>query len=250
MYANYRLFKLWDLNARLPNADGLEDVLTNKDSYTQTLNYPLTGARAQYTLSGKLPDTTGLENTYPLTITSPLKDSLLIAVYTTRPASKRILQTASVRHISVEAPATDAAALQPGLGYFAYRTTYGNYPTTDTAKNYMVGALNKGDAIKPFPGQFNTWVKLNGYLKIDTEGDYRITSGFENSPQLQLGNTVIINSGKNKYVEPQSAILHLQKGVYPISGYYLADGQNSQQTLIGISTTDGKQLDAADYLFH
>ena len=51
MYANYRLFNLWNLNARIPNADGLKDVITNKDSYSQTITYPISGASVRYTFS-------------------------------------------------------------------------------------------------------------------------------------------------------------------------------------------------------
>ncbi len=87
-------------------------------------------------------------------------------------------------------------------------------------------------------------------MKIDTEGDYRISSDFENTPMLLMGTTVILDGTKNKYIEPQAAILHLQKGIYQLSGYYLADKVNSKQTLIRITTTGGKQIDADSYLFH
>ena len=66
---------------------------------------------------------------------------------------------------------------------------------------------------------------------------------------LMLG-TVAIISNKNKYIEPQAAILHLQKGIYPISGYYLADGTNSEQNLINIKRIDGKAIETSEYLFH
>ncbi len=248
MYANYRLFNLWHLNARIPNADGLKSVITNKNIYSQTITYPLNGAQVRYTFTGKT-DTSVVANSFPLLLSSTFKDSLPIRLYITRPPAKPITQIATIKHVNVPQPLTNTPHLQPGLGYFAYRTTYNNYPTLDTAKNFVTGAWQTGDFIKPFPGQFNTWVKLNGYLKIDAEGDYLITSDFENSPLVLLGNLVIINSNENKYVEPQETILHLQKGIYPISGYYLADATNSEQTLISIKTTDGNSA-GTSYLFH
>jgi hexosaminidase len=250
MYANYHLFNLWNLNARLPNVSGLEDVVTNKYDYAQTLTYPLQNAAVQYTLNGTLPDTAAATGSFPLTINSPLKDSLAIAVYTTRPLSKRILQKVLIKHINLKLSATDGANLQPGLSYMMYKTTYNNVPTTDTTKDFEIGVLRKDGGLNPYPGLFNSWVKVYGYLKIDREGDYHISSDFENTPMLLMGTTVILDGTKNKYIDPQAAILHLQKGIYQLSGYYLADKVNSRQTLIRITTTGGKQIDADSYLFH
>jgi len=249
MYAHYHLFNLWGLNARLPNVFGLEDVITNKDSYTQTLTYPLNKARVQYTLTGKVPDTTAATSAFPVTISSPLKDSLVVNVYTTRPLSQRIWQTAFIKHVNIKQTSV-MADLQPGLSYMMYKTTYNNIPATDTTKDFETGVINTDGGLQPYPGQFNTWVKIYGYLKIDNEGDYHITSNFATSPMLLIGTTVILNGGKDNYVYPQAAVLHLQKGIYQVSGFYLADKANSKQPFINISTTDGKPVDAADYLFH
>jgi hexosaminidase len=250
MYANYYLFNLWELNARLPNVTGLEDVVTNKESYTQTLTYPLQNASVQYTLNGTLPDTTAVTSPFPVTINSPLKDSLAIAVYTSRQLSKRILQKVLVKHVNIKPSATDGTGLQSGLSYMMYKTTYNNVPATDTTKDFEIGILRKDGGLNPYPGLFNSWVKLYGYLKIEKEGDYRISSDFENTPMLLMGTTLILDGSKNKYVEPQEAILHLQKGVYQLSGYFVADKVNSKQALIKIATMDGKPIDADNLLFH
>jgi len=250
MYANYHLFNLWRLDARLPNVDGLEDVVTNKDSYTQTLTYPLQNAAVQYTLNGTLPDTTAATGKFPVIINSAVKDTLNIAMYTTRSLSQRILQKVMIRHIKIKQVATEVASLQPGLSYMMYKTTYNNVPAADTTKDFETGVLRKDGGLNPYPGLFNTWVKLYGYLKIDVEGDYRISSDFENTPMLLLGSTLILDGTKNKYVEPQEAILHLQKGVYQLNGYYVADKMNSKQALIKITAEDGKPLEADNYLFH
>ena len=250
MYANYRLFNLWNLNARLPNAEGLEDVVTNKNEYTQTLTYPLSNAKVQYSLNGKLPDTNSVSHPFPVTLSSPLKDSLLIGVYTTRPLSQRILQVAIIRHVNVKPDEVAADRLKSGLNYMAYRTNYSNIPIADTSKDFKMGVMEKDDHITPYPGQFNTWVKFNGYLKIEKEGDYHISSGFETSPMLLLCTTLILDGTRNKYIEPQEAILHLTKGVYQLNGYYLADTTNEKQALINITDGDGKELEPSLYLFH
>ncbi|MHB8209626.1 family 20 glycosylhydrolase [Mucilaginibacter sp.] len=251
MYANHRLFKLWNLNARIPNAFGLEDIITNNNEVEITLTHPLNEAKAIYKLDNRYPLADTSAKGYPITIKHVLTDTLGISVYTNWTLNQqRILQTATIKHVNLQQAKTDVAKLRPGLAYVVYKTAYNNYPALDTGENFISGMLHKDDIIKPFTGPFNTWVKLNGYIKIDAENDYRITTEFETSPLLLLDNVVIINSGKNKYAEPQAAILHLKKGVYLLSGYYLADGQNSGQTLINIKMASGKQLEYTDYLFH
>jgi hexosaminidase len=250
MYAHYALFNLWNLNARLPDVLGLESVATNKDVYEQTITYPLTGAHIQYTTTKKLPDANSAAIDFPIFLKSPVKDSIKFAAYVTRPLSDRILQTATVRRINVNPETTGIGELHPGLGYTRYKTMQNNTPALDTSKTFEEGIFNLNEPVKPFPGDFNTWVKIYGYVKIETEGDYRLTSGFENSPLLILGKEVVITYNRNKYVEPQAAILHLQKGIYRISGYYLADNENSEQMLIELKKADGKTVEPSAYLYH
>lgn len=252
MYANYRLFKLWNLNARIPNAFGLEDIITNKDEVDITLTHPLSDAKANYKLNHKFISADTSAKSYPITIKYPLTDTLGISLYTNWTLNQqRILQTATVKHVNIQPAKTNLADLRPGLTYMVYKTTYNNYPALDTGKNFVTGMLmHKDDIIKPFTGQYNTWVKVNGYIKIASEGDYRITTEFETSPLLMLDDALIINNSKNKFVEPQAAILHLKKGVYMLSGYYLAEEGNSGRTLINVRMENGKQLEYTDYLFH
>jgi len=250
MYAHYRLFKLWGVNARIPDIYGLEDVLTNKGTYTQTLTYPLQGAAIRYNLNRKLPDTNATASAFPVVIKTPVVDSLVIKAYVTYPGQQRIIQSAALKHIDVAPPlAVNTATLSSGLNCLIYKTTLSNLPALDTGRNFINTLLTENGHIKPFVGLYNTWVKFNGYLKIDTEGDYKITSGFETSPIMFLGKVIIL-SNQNKYVQPQTVILHLQKGVYPLLGYYLADDTNSRQSLINITTIDGKPLNTSDFLFH
>jgi hexosaminidase len=251
MYANYRLFKLWNLNARIPSALGLEDIITNKDDVEIMLSHPLSDTKATYKLNQQFPFADTSAKHYPIIIKHVLTDTLGISVYTNWTINQqRILQTATIKHVKIQPAKTDVAELMPGLAYMVYKTAYNNYPAVDTGENFISGILHQNDIIKPFAGPFNTWVKLNGYIKINTENDYRITTGFETSPLLLLDNVVIINRGKNKYAEPQAAVLHLKKGIYLLIGYYLADEQNSGQILINVKMSDGKQLEYADYLFH
>jgi len=52
------------------------------------------------------------------------------------------------------------------------------------------------------------------------------------------------------YVEPQKALLHLKKGIYALSGHYMADKANENQTLIELKVAGGEKLYPKFYLMH
>ena len=248
----YGLFKLWDLNARLPNIENMGDVVTNHDHYSLTLNYPLKGAKVRYSLNGKAPDSTASATMFPVKINEVLTDSIKLFTYTTWTlASQHILQREFIKHVMVN-PVDSIGNLQPGLNFSLYRTKEMNYKKLDTIAPAITGILNFPQAfIIPITNNpINNWVKVNGYIKINDEGDYQLISGFEDSPLLFLDNVIVVNRERNSYVEPQKALLHLKKGYYAIKGYYLADDTNSGQNLLQLQTAEGKVLDPAAYLYH
>ncbi|MGZ3871631.1 MAG: family 20 glycosylhydrolase, partial [Mucilaginibacter sp.] len=246
----YGLFKLWKLNARLPNIENITDLVTNQDHYSVTLNYPLAGARVRYSLNGKMPDSTAAAVSFPVNINVPLTDSLRLSVYTTWTLNNQhILQRAFVKHININT-VDNIGAVQPGLSYTLYKTKEANYKKLDTVAPAATGILAFPQRFTIPATAFNNWVKVSGFIKIEDEGDYQLTSGFEDSPQLFLGNAAIINREKNNYVEPQKALLHLKKGYYALTGYYLADDANSTQNLLQLKTAGGQILDPDAYLYH
>jgi len=248
----YGLFKLWDLNARLPNVENVVDVVTNQDNYATTLTYPLPGAKVRYSLDGTIPDSTESTASFPIKINKPLTDSLKVITNTTwQPGHRHIVQRETIRHVNVS-PVTDAVNLQAGLIYALYKTKEGNYKKLDTIPTVSSGAFAFPQPFKfpPSNEYVNHWVKVSGFIKIDNEGDYQLTTGFEESPLVFLDNVPVINREKNTYVEPQKALLHLKKGYYAVKGYYLADDANSAQHLLQLQTSTGKILDPATYLYH
>ena len=248
----YGLFKLWDLNARLPNVENMVDVVTNHDSYSSTLTYPLQGAKVRYSLDGTIPDSTDAAVSFPVKINTALTDSLKLVTYTTwQPGHRHVVQRETVKHVIVS-PVDNAGNLQAGLSYVLYKTKEPNYKKLDTLPVVTSGILTFPQAFKltpPIEPVYN-WVKVNGFIKIDNDGDYQLTTGFEESPLVFLDNVPVINREKNAYVEPQKALLHLKKGYYTVKGYYLADDANSAQNLIQLQNSSGKILDPAGYLFH
>ncbi|WP_158796957.1 beta-N-acetylhexosaminidase [Pedobacter sp. L105] len=231
MYGQYNFFKLWNLNARLPNVQGMEDLVTNKDNIGIVLKHPLKDARIQYTLDGTRPDTKMASKPFPLVIQAAVKDSLLISAdVSLQGTEQHIFQTALVKQVTVNPSTVEAAGLKPGLNLTEEKAMLGN-----PAKG--IKAVSAG-------------TYLNGYLKISTEGDYRISTDFEISPAVDLDKQVIISQNKNKYVAPQSALLHLKIGYYQLRGYYPVNDKNKGQTLLVIKNAEGKLLDTAVSLFH
>lgn len=248
----YGLFKLWDLNARLPGIENMADIVTNNDHYSLTLNYPLKGAQIRYSLNGKTPDSTDVAVPFPVKISEALKDSLKVSAYITWTyGHQHILQREFVKHIIIN-PVDNTGAMQPGLNYTLYKTKEVNYKKLDTIAPITTGMLNfpQPFSLTPPVESVNNWVKVEGFIKIDNEGDYQLTSGFEDSPLLFVDNVQVISKDKDNYVEPQKALLHLKKGYYTIKGYYLANDANSGQNLLLLQTAGGKLLDLSVYLFH
>jgi hexosaminidase len=248
----YGLFKLWDLNARLPNIENMGDVVTNHDHYSLTLNYPLKEAKVRYSLNGKAPDSTASAMLFPVKINEALADSIKLFTYTTWTLDdQHIVQREFIKHVMVN-PVDSTGNLQPGLSFSLYRTKEMNYKKLDTIPPATTGTLTFPQAfIIPITNNpINNWIKVNGYIKIDAEGDYQLTSGFEDSPLLFLDNVIVVNRDRNRYVEPQKALLHLKKGCYTLKGYYLAGDTNSGQNLLQLQTAEGKVLDPSAYLYH
>lgn len=248
MKNQYGLFRLWDVNARIPDIDSLADVTTNKNNYTLTLNYPLQNARLRYAINTKMPDSTAAAVAFPVNINQPLKDSLKIYTLTSWKLKSSIRQSAIIRHVNVE-PATDTTNLAPGLTYAVYRTQR-NYNRLDSVASAESGLISFPQKFILAPEGTYTWVKLKGFIKIDHEDDYELTSAFEYSPELNLGGAIIMQRNNDCYAEPQKAILHLKKGYYVLNGLYLADEYNGSQNLVQLKTAGGQTLAPATYLFH
>jgi len=199
-----------------------------------------------------MPDSTAAATVFPVNINETVTDSLKISAYTTWTYGRQhILQRETVRYVVVN-PVETIANLQPGLSFTLYKTKEANYKKLDTLPFVTTGVFNFPQPFvfgPPVEAVYN-WVKVNGFVKIDTEGDYLLTTGFEDSPLVFLDNVPVINRDKNCYVEPQKALLHLKKGYYALKGYYTADDVNSSQKLLQLKAADGRVLDPVTYLYH
>lgn len=253
MKQQYGYFKLWNLNARLPNIVGVDNIVTNSNQFGLVLQYPLLGAQIRYSVNGKMPDSNAKAQEFPVNISAMLKDSLVLKTYTTWTLNKQhIFQVATIKHANITASNVDQAGLIPGLSYELIKSKETNFAKLDTtviATSAVVNTTNP--MVLPVTDGDLTWVKMSGYLKIDVDGDYELTSGFEVSPALFLDGKPVIYKNKNTYVEPQKALLHLKKGVYNLSGYYIADNINRMQDLLLLkeAATD-KLIDPGKYMFH
>lgn len=245
----YPLFKLWNLNARLVDIDNVTNIVTNSDRYINTLNYPLNGAKVRYSLNGKMPDSSSDAINFPVKINVPLKDTLTLSTYTTWTLNNQyIRQRVKINRDDFKPAKTGDRKLLPGLIYESYITKK-EYQKLGNEKPTATGVMTFPQPFTPSNDDANNWIKVNGYINIITEGDYEITSEFLISPQLYLDNIPVISPDKNRYAEPQKAVLHLKAGYYALSGYYPANDVNSREKLIRL-TMAGKVLNHENYLFH
>jgi hexosaminidase len=250
MEQQYLLFKLWDLNARLVDIEDVTNIVTNNARYINTLNYPLSGARVRYSLNGRMPDSASVSTSFPVKINMLLKDTLTLSTYTTWTLNNQyIRQRVKITRDDFNPAKTGDRKLLPGLNYASYITKK-EYQKLGNEKPVSAGIMTFPQAFTPSNDDANNWIKVNGYINIVTEGDYEITSEFLISPQLYLDNIPVISPDKNRYAEPQKAVLHLRKGYYTLTGYYAANDVNNGEKLIQLKTALGKVLNHEDYLFH
>ncbi|TSD63306.1 beta-N-acetylhexosaminidase [Inquilinus sp. KBS0705] len=248
MYRQYPLFKLWGFNARLPDIEGVDNVVTNKSRWVKTLRYPLKGAKVRYSINGKMPDSASAIHQFPLVINVPLKDTLRLSTYTTWTLNdQHIRQTALIAHQDINAVRVANAA--PGLSYAVYKTKERDYNKI-SGEPIALGILTYPHAMPEATDEEYHWVKVSGYLKIPTEGDYELTSAFEMSPEIWVDDKPAISIDKNRYAEPQKALLHLKKGYYAIKAYYPVTEVNNDEKLLQLKAPSGRVLNVAAYLFH
>lgn len=246
----YPLFKLWNLNARLVDIDNVINIVTNGDRYINTLSYPLKDAKIRYSLNGRMPDSTSAATQFPVKINVPLKDTLTLSTYTTWTLNNQyIRQRVKITRDDFNPAKTGGRKLLPGLNYESYITKK-EYQKLGNEKPSSIGIMAFPQPFVPSNDDANNWIKVNGYINIATDGDYEITSDFLISPQLYLDNISVISPDKNRYAEPQKAVLHLKKGAYTLTGYYMANDVNSGEKLIQLKTALGTVLNHEDYLFH
>lgn len=221
MKSQYGLFKLWDFNARLPNIEGIENIVTNKSRFRLKLSYPLKGAVVRYDLHGKMPDSSNVSVGFPVMIDVPLQDSIGLRTFTTWTLNdQHIRQTATIKRIGIRPAVVTGAGSRPGL----------TYHTVKTGEEYITS--------------------FEGFIRIQKEADYELTTGFEVSPALFLENEPIFIKGMNRYVEPQKALLHLKRGLYSLRGYYTVDEANKKQPITALKIAGGAALSPISYLFH
>jgi len=251
MKNQYGLFKLWNFNARLPNIDGVDNIITNQDQFKLTLNYPLAGAKVRYSINAKWPDSTSATHAFPLTINVPLKDTLSIKTLTSWTLNnQRIKQIANIKHVVINKAEEGIANLKPGISYVTIKSKDEAFDKIVALSPTSTGETSLIVPATAYPDGFFNWVRIKGYIKIEKEGDYAITSGFEVTPALFLDKVPVIKPGMNNYVEPQKALLHLKKGFYALAGYYTADEANKNRSAIELQTAAGEKLYAKTYLFH
>ncbi|MGF7076403.1 beta-N-acetylhexosaminidase [Mucilaginibacter sp. 3215] len=251
MKNQYGLFKLWNFNARLPDIDGVDNIITNKSRFKLTLNYPLQGAKVRYALNGKMPDANSVAVPFPVNINVPLKDSIGLRTFTTWTLNdQHIRQMANIRRVNIKPAHEKVANLKPGMAYEVFKTRERDIDKLGNEKPTETGETSLIVPVKIATEGFINWVKIKGFIKIDKEADYELTTGFEVSPALFLDEVPVIKMGMNTYVEPQKALLHLKKGIYALSGHYMADKANENQTLIELKVAGGEKLYPKFYLMH
>ena len=219
----YELLQRWKVNARLPDAEGLQTVSTNHSHFVLLLSHPLKDAVIHYTLDGTVPDENAPVYPGPVTIDWKGKDSVRIRtlVRSLRSEQPR-MQTVLVKYISL---IRELSHVPPAI-----RAGF-DYPEKQSVS-----------AVKEF--------RFNGYLKIGEEGDYRLGVSSDGETTLSLdGQLLIDNRGYHGAVERES-LLHLKKGYYRFGLWSKNEDGDARTLHLFVKGRSGKDLPLSSVLYH
>ena len=178
---------MWNFNARLTYFDGVYNVITNKSRFKLTLSYPLKEAKVRYALNGKMPDNNSPAVPFPVNINVPLKDSIGLRTFTTWTLNdQHIRQMASIRRVNIKHAHEKVANLKTGMAYEVFKTRERDIDKLENEKPMETGQTSLIVPVKIATEGFINWVKIKGFIKIDKDAEYELTTGFEVSPALFL----------------------------------------------------------------
>lgn len=238
----YELLKLWGVNARLPDAEGLQFVSANSKTFTLQLSHPLRDAQIRYTLDGSVPDEHSALYSRPVPIDLTGKDSLRIRTLTTSSLSgQQRFQTVLLTHLPAIMPVAERPVLFPGSVY------------SISSSGMLAGASGISSSMS-FPARGMPAVlreiRFRGFLKIDREDDYRLGVSSDGETVLTLGERQIVdNRGYHGAVDRES-LLHLKKGLYPIGCWYKNEDDDARLIRFFLKTKTGEPVNISGMLFH
>jgi hexosaminidase len=210
-------------NYRVPQAIGAVDTTMIGTQLKVNLKSPVLGAKVYYTIDGYTPRETDNEYTIPMTYTVPVDQYRELQTIVITPSGKRSAVTKTVMYNKAPLAPVNFAGTATGLKYQVSAGTYVNTKQINPAAVIDTGiAKSFTTATSAFKKAFGKYgVVFNGYIKIDTDGNYGFSIQSTNGSVLLIDDVPVVdNDGKHGAYE-QGGAVPLLKGYHRITIKYV-----------------------------
>jgi len=243
--ANLPMLDRQNVNYRIPEPEGLQNVVTDRERTLITLS-PIAGMRVHYTIDGSTPDERSPQYSQPIEImladssSATLKTIVINAV-----GRKSVVYTATIVRGAMLEPAT-VGETKPGVTYSLV------VPKADLSPD---PAVKMGETRSIFLNQFEKQIDLkqlfgvqyDGYLKVAQDGVYELQVDSTWDATLVLGDKMVINEAGTKDRKMRSVIVPLRTGLHKISLRYNHRGGDAHfRFRVGIKGQGLRQINGGE----
>ncbi|MGB7068037.1 MAG: family 20 glycosylhydrolase [Pyrinomonadaceae bacterium] len=214
--ANFHLLDRQNVNYRIPEPDGLQNVIADKEITLITLK-PMAGMQVRYTIDGSTPDERSPLYTKAVEITlAEGKAATLKTIVINPRGRKSVVYAATIVRGAMLAPIT-LSETKPGVNYSFVVPVDGGEPQTssgETRSILLTQFEKQTDLKKPFG------VTFDGYFKAPQDGVYELQVDSTWDATLFVGGKMEIDDVGTKDRKMKSVVLPLKAGWHKISLRY------------------------------
>lgn len=243
--ANLPLLDRQNVNYRIPEPEGLQNVITDKEKTLITLT-PMPGTQVRYTIDSSTPDEKSTLYTKPVEITlAEGKSATLKTIVINAKGRKSVIYTATVVRGAMLEPVT-LAETKPGVNYSLV------VPSAQFAQD---PPAKKGETRSIFLTQFEKQIDLKksfgvafeGYLKIAQDGIYELQIDSTWDASLDLGGKRVIDEAGTKDRKMKSVVVPLKAGLHKIAlRYDHREGDAHFRFRVGLKGQGLRQIGGAE----
>ncbi len=238
---NLLLLDKQNVNYRIPEPEGLQNVITDKEKTLITLT-PMQGTQLRYTIDGSTPDEKSPLYTKPVEITlAEGKSATLKTIVINAKGRNSVIYTATVVRGAMLEPVT-LTETKPGVNYSLVvpSAQFAQDPPAKTGetRSILLTQFEKQIDLKKSFG-----VAFEGYLKIAQDGVYELQIDSTWDASLELGGKRFIDEAGTKDRSMKSVVVPLKVGLHKIAlRYDHREGDAHFRVRVGIKGQGLRQI--------
>ncbi|MBK0378956.1 family 20 glycosylhydrolase [Mucilaginibacter segetis] len=211
---------------RVPAAFGTKDTIMIGSQLNVNLKSPVNGATIYYTIDGYTPRETDLIYTKPMTHDVPLDQYRELKTIVITPSGKRSRVTTTYVYNKAPLAPVNYTGNNMGLSYKVMSGAYVNTTQINPAAVVDTGiAKSFSVATSAFKKAFGNYgVVFDGYIKIDTDGNYGFSTQSSNGSVLLIDDQPVVDNDGRHGAYEQGGAVPLLKGFHHIAIKYVDSG--------------------------